>query len=97
MGIYRRSDSRFWWMFLEGTRQKERTNIPVGCKGGKREARRRYQARMLDLAQGETDDLLRRAIELLHARQPAPISRSAARPATARRSAAADTRSGSAQ
>ena len=29
-GVFRRADSKFWWLFLESDRRKVRTNIPVG-------------------------------------------------------------------
>lgn len=52
MGIFRRSDSKFWWMFLETEKRKERTNIPVGRtreeqSASRRRAEQEYHRRML--------------------------------------------------
>jgi hypothetical protein len=61
MGVYVRPDSRFYWLWLEGHRRKERTNIPVLC-GTPHEARARrlaerlYAIRMLELAEQEIED-----------------------------------------
>jgi integrase len=30
MGVFRRSDSKFWWLFLETDKRKLRTDIPIG-------------------------------------------------------------------
>jgi hypothetical protein len=30
MGAYTRPDSKFWWIYLESSKKRERTDIPVG-------------------------------------------------------------------
>ena len=69
MGIYQRPDSPYWWLFLEGPRRREGTNIPINGKAEEREAQERYFVRMLAYAEADTDDLLAQAIELLKERQ----------------------------
>jgi len=56
MGIFRRSDSQYWWIFLETTKQKERTPILLGetitqRADAKRLAKDAYQRRMLEVAE----------------------------------------------
>ncbi|HJS76759.1 MAG TPA: tyrosine-type recombinase/integrase [Burkholderiales bacterium] len=55
MGIFKRPDSKYWWLFLETTRQKERTDILIGetiaqRQDAKRLANEAYQRRMLEIA-----------------------------------------------
>jgi integrase len=56
MGVYRRPDSPFWWLWLEGTTIRESTRIPVdgGSPYQQKELRRQaqalYAARMVDIA-----------------------------------------------
>jgi integrase len=58
MGIFTRPDSPYWWLFLETTKQKEKTAILVGTttaqrKDSKALALDQYHRRMLDLADPE--------------------------------------------
>jgi hypothetical protein len=55
MGVFTRPDSPVWWLFLETTKQKERTDIRLGAtvaqrKDSQRLARDRYHQRMNELA-----------------------------------------------
>jgi integrase len=55
MGIFKRPDSQYWWIFLETTKQKERTAILLGDTiaqraDAKRLAKDAYQRRMLEIA-----------------------------------------------
>jgi integrase len=55
MGVFTRPDSPVWWLFLETTKQKERTDIRLGAtvaqrKDSKRLARDRYHQRMNEVA-----------------------------------------------
>lgn len=55
MGLYTRPDSRYWWLWLETTGQKERTDIRVGTTAAQRHDSRqlaedRYHQRMNELA-----------------------------------------------
>jgi integrase len=55
MGVYERNDSPYWWLWLEQTKQREKTNIKVGATTAqRRESRRialdRYHQRMNELA-----------------------------------------------
>lgn len=58
MGVYARRDSKFWWMWLEGTRPPVRisTSIPIGAgtarKTSEQDAEAVYRAAMGDLARG---------------------------------------------
>ena len=65
MGIFKRPDSPYWWLYFETTKRKERTNILVHGRAEKREAQVRYFARMLEYAEEDTNVLLARAIGLL--------------------------------
>lgn len=56
MGIYTRPDSPYWWLYLETTKQKERTDILIGETAAQRKDARRladetYQRRMLEIAE----------------------------------------------
>ena len=57
MGIYRRpGESKYWWLYLETSRRKERTDILIGetaaqKKDARRLAEETYQRRMLELAE----------------------------------------------
>jgi len=62
MGIFRRSDSQYWWIFLETTKQKERTPILLGetitqRADAKRLAKDAYQRRMLEVAEQQVKRL----------------------------------------
>ncbi|MEP7308893.1 MAG: hypothetical protein ABJA98_25580 [Acidobacteriota bacterium] len=53
MGVFRRADSKFWWMFLESERRKERTNIPLGATReqqsvSRKRAEHEYHRRMVE-------------------------------------------------
>jgi integrase len=55
MGLFTRPDSPYWWLFLETTKQKEKTDIKVGetvaqRKDSRRIALDRYHQRMNELA-----------------------------------------------
>jgi integrase len=55
MGVFARGDSPYWWLYLETTHQKERTEIPIGTTTAQRRDSRklaedRYHQRMNDLA-----------------------------------------------
>jgi hypothetical protein len=55
MGIFTRPDSPYWWLFLETTKQKEKTEIRIGettaqRKDSRRVATDRYHQRMNELA-----------------------------------------------
>jgi len=55
MGIFQRPDSPYWWLWLETTRQKERTSIKIGTttaqrRDSRRLAEDRYHQRMNELA-----------------------------------------------
>jgi len=55
MGIFQRADSPFWWLYLETTKQKERTDVLVGeTAAQKHDSRKlaldRYHQRMNELA-----------------------------------------------
>jgi integrase len=55
MGIYQRSDSKYWWLYLETTKQRERTHILIGETITQRKdtealAEQLYHTRMLDQA-----------------------------------------------
>lgn len=55
MGVFRRSDSPVWWLYLETTKVKERTDIPLGTtttqrQDSKKLAEERYYQRMSELA-----------------------------------------------
>lgn len=56
MGVYKRADSKFWWMLLEGANVRESTMIPVDggtlfqTRENEKLARQAYAARMGDLA-----------------------------------------------
>ncbi len=55
MAVFSRPDSRFWWLYLETTKQKERTDIPIGAtaaqrRDGRKLAEDRYHQRMNELA-----------------------------------------------
>ena len=55
MGIFRRPDSPYWWLWLETTRQKERTDVRIGTtttqrKDSRKMAEDRYHQRMNELA-----------------------------------------------
>ena len=69
MGIFKRPDSPYWWIWLEGAKRKERTNIRIRGRAEKREAEERYFALMLDQAEADTDALLVQAIVRLQRRQ----------------------------
>ena len=56
MGVFKRPDSKYWWLYLETTRQRERTDILLGDTiaqrtDAKRLAKEAYQRRMLELAE----------------------------------------------
>jgi integrase len=56
MGIFKRPDSKYWWLYLETTRQRERTPILLGetiaqRQDAKRLAKEAYQRRMLEVAE----------------------------------------------
>lgn len=56
MGIYKRPDSDFWWLYLETAGTRERTDILIGDTvaqrgDAKRLAKESYQRKMLDLAE----------------------------------------------
>jgi hypothetical protein len=68
MGIFKRDDSPYWWIFLEGSRRRVSTNIRIKGRAEKREAQERYLALMLAQAEGDTDALLVQAIALLERR-----------------------------
>jgi integrase len=51
MGIFRKADSKFWWLYLESTKEKIRTTITVGDNKGqiaesRKAARAEYHKRM---------------------------------------------------
>lgn len=55
MSVYERDDSKFWWLYLETTKRKERTEIPVGDTRQQRTDSRRlaealYHKRMAEHA-----------------------------------------------
>ena len=55
MGVYCRPDSPYWWLFLETTKQKERTEFKVGETTAQRHDSRkladdRYHQRMNEIA-----------------------------------------------
>jgi integrase len=55
MSVYKRKDSKFWWMYLELTKTSESTSIPIGETIAQRKdslavATEMYQQRMLALA-----------------------------------------------
>src|SRR5262245_20113278 len=55
MGVYTRPDAPYWWLYLETTSQKEKTDIAVGTttvqrRESKRIALDRYHQRMNELA-----------------------------------------------
>lgn len=50
MGVYRRPDSTFYWMRLEGTNRRVCTKIPVGGKAQREAAEAVYRATMTALA-----------------------------------------------
>jgi integrase len=55
MGLFTRPDSPYWWLFLETTKSKEKTEIKIGettaqRKDSKRVATDRYHQRMNELA-----------------------------------------------
>jgi integrase len=56
MGVYARADSRFWWMWLEGTATRTSTRIPIGSRSARTTSRADaegiYRAAMGDLARG---------------------------------------------
>lgn len=56
MGVYKRADSRFWWMLLEGSGTRTSTKIPLGNKHARTESRADaeeiYRAAMGDVARG---------------------------------------------
>lgn len=55
MGVFAKDNSKFWWMYLELTKKKERTDILVGITTAQRKKESRalaeavYEARMLEL------------------------------------------------
>jgi len=56
MGVFKRPDSQYWWLYLETTKQRERTPILVGETAtqradAKRLAKDAYQLRMHELAE----------------------------------------------
>jgi len=56
MGIFKRPDSQYWWLYLETTKQRERTPILLGDTitqraDAKRLAKDAYQRRMLEVAE----------------------------------------------
>jgi integrase len=62
MGIFKRADSQYWWLFLETTKQKERTPILLGDTiaqraDAKRLAKDAYQRRMLEIAEQQVKRL----------------------------------------
>lgn len=69
MGIFKRPDSPYWWIFLEGSRRKVSTNIRINRRAEKREAQERYLALMLEQAEDETDAILVKVMVLLQRRQ----------------------------
>jgi len=75
MGIFRRPESRFWWIYLEPTKRKIATKIPIGHGGTraeraafKRTAQTLYFALMLEFVDLDADRVLARAIDLLERR-----------------------------
>lgn len=55
MGVFSRSDSPYWWLYLETTKQKERTTFKIGetttqRKDSRRLADDRYHQRMNEIA-----------------------------------------------
>jgi len=55
MGIYQRADSKFWWLYLEPTKERVRTDIPIGGTSAqkadtKRLAKELYLRRMVEIA-----------------------------------------------
>jgi integrase len=55
MGVFKRADSKYWWLFLETSRRKERTDIVIGETQAQRKDSRAiavelYQTRMHELA-----------------------------------------------
>lgn len=62
MGLYRRQDSPYWWLYLETIKTRERTTILVGetiaqRQEAKRLAKEAYQRRMLELAEQQVKRL----------------------------------------
>ena len=56
MGVYKRSESKYFWLYLETTRARERTDILIGDTAteradAKRLAKEAYQRRMFELAE----------------------------------------------
>src|SRR5262249_61982723 len=61
MGIYLRPDSKVWWLYLESSKKREPTHIPVGKTTEQRRASRAvaqalYHRRMLRDASPSTSD-----------------------------------------
>lgn len=56
MSVYERKDSRFWWMWIEGTAIRKSTGVPVGSGYQRKETRRDaediYNAAKTDIARG---------------------------------------------
>jgi integrase len=89
MGIYQRDDSPYWWLYLETTKLKERTDIRIGetaaqKKDAKRLAEETYQRRMLELAEQKIRPLAKASIRFrayadTYARDVIPLRRGARR------------------
>ena len=62
MGVFKRRDSKYWWLYLETTGQRERTSILLGetiaqRQDAKQLAKEAYQRRMLELAEQQVKRL----------------------------------------
>ncbi|HMJ82996.1 MAG TPA: tyrosine-type recombinase/integrase [Vicinamibacterales bacterium] len=67
MGVYQRPESKYYWLYLETTKQKERTDVLIGetaaqKKDAKRLAEETYQRRMLELAEQKIRPLAKASI-----------------------------------
>jgi integrase len=56
VGVFKRPDSKYWWLYIETTKERERTDILIGetvaqRKDAKQLAKDAYQRRMFELAE----------------------------------------------
>jgi integrase len=89
VGVYKRPESKYYWLYLETTKQKERTDILIGETAAQRKDARRladetYQRRMLEIAEQKIRPLAGKVIRFsayaeTYARDVIPLRRGARR------------------
>jgi len=70
MGVFTRPDSLYWWLYLETTKEKERTDFPVGTTT----AQRKDSRRLAEALYHERMQAIGARRHKLPSAQPAPAS-----------------------